>query len=156
VPLGYDSAFGKPVGRGVRRQNRDPGRWTVPVLAVPDTYLFTHRLGQLRTEAPVGVGPELVRVVLGLDLSEGEVGQAKPVHHIAWMRRLLRGFADRGGTVLLSSHLLAEVEAIADRIVVIHSGRIVADQDAAEIRAGGQRLEDLFLRLVDSSLEATR
>ena len=75
---------------------------------------------------------------------------------IAWMRRLLRGFADRGGTVLLSSHLLAEVEAIADRIVVIHSGRIVADQDAAEIRAGGQRLEDLFLRLIDSSLEATR
>lgn len=58
--------------------------------------------------------------------------------------------------MLLSSHLLAEVEAIADRIVVIHSGRIVADQDAAEIRAGGQRLEDLFLRLVDSSLEATR
>jgi ABC-2 type transport system ATP-binding protein len=75
---------------------------------------------------------------------------------IAWMRRLLRGFADRGGTVLLSSHLLAEVEAIADRIVVIHSGRVVADQDAAEIRAGGQRLEDLFLRLIDSSLEATR
>jgi ABC-2 type transport system ATP-binding protein len=43
-----------------------------------------------------------------------------------WMRRLLREFADRGGTVLLSSHLLAEVEAIADRIVIIGAGRIMA------------------------------
>jgi ABC-type Mn2+/Zn2+ transport system ATPase subunit len=34
-----------------------------------------------------------------------------------WMRRLLRGFADRGGTVLLSSHLLAEVVAVADRMM---------------------------------------
>jgi ABC-2 type transport system ATP-binding protein len=75
---------------------------------------------------------------------------------IAWMRRLLRSFADRGGTVLLSSHLLAEVEAIADRVVVIHTGRVVADQDIAELRAGGQRLEDLFLRLVTSSVEAFR
>mgnify|MGYP001066860451 CR=1 FL=1 len=74
---------------------------------------------------------------------------------IAWMRRLLRGFADRGGTVLLSSHLLAEVEAIADRIVVINAGRIVADQDATELRASGQRLEELFLRLVTSPAEAS-
>src|SRR3954463_7434556 len=36
-----------------------------------------------------------------------------------WMRRLLRDFADRGGTVLLSSHLLAEVEAVADRMIII-------------------------------------
>ena len=43
-----------------------------------------------------------------------------------WMRGLLRDFADRGGTVLLSSHLLHEVEAIADRLVIIGGGRIVA------------------------------
>ena len=36
-----------------------------------------------------------------------------------WMRELLRDFADRGGTVLLSSHLLYEVEAIADQLVII-------------------------------------
>ena len=46
---------------------------------------------------------------------------------IFWMRGLLRDFADRGGTVLLSSHLLREVEATADRLVVIGNGRIVAD-----------------------------
>jgi ABC-2 type transport system ATP-binding protein len=45
---------------------------------------------------------------------------------IRWMRDLLRGFADAGGTVLLSSHLLAEIEAIADDLVVIGRGRIVA------------------------------
>ena len=45
---------------------------------------------------------------------------------IAWMRRLLRDFADEGGTVLLSSHLLSEVQATVDRLVVISGGRIVA------------------------------
>ena len=45
---------------------------------------------------------------------------------IRWMRDLLRGFADRGGTVLLSSHLLHEIEVVADDLVVIGKGRIVA------------------------------
>ena len=45
---------------------------------------------------------------------------------ISWMRGMLRRFADRGGTVLLSSHLLPEVEVLADDLVVIDGGRIVA------------------------------
>ena len=45
---------------------------------------------------------------------------------IRWMRSLLKGFADRGGTVLLSSHLLHEVEQIADEMLLIGNGRIVA------------------------------
>ncbi len=45
---------------------------------------------------------------------------------IRWMRDLLRDYADRGGTVLLSSHLLHEIEVIADDLVVIGRGRIVA------------------------------
>ena len=45
---------------------------------------------------------------------------------IRWMRGLLRGFADQGGTVLLSSHLLHEVEVVADELIVIGRGRIVA------------------------------
>ncbi|MGZ8744901.1 MAG: ABC transporter ATP-binding protein, partial [Nocardioides sp.] len=44
---------------------------------------------------------------------------------IRWMRDLLRDFANRGGTVLLSSHLLREVEIVADDIVMIGQGRIV-------------------------------
>jgi len=43
-----------------------------------------------------------------------------------WMRRVLRDFADQGGTVLLSSHLLGEVQAVADQLVFIGGGRIVA------------------------------
>ncbi|WP_415830872.1 ABC transporter ATP-binding protein, partial [Janibacter anophelis] len=46
---------------------------------------------------------------------------------IHWMRGLLRGFADRGGTVLLSSHLLSEVQIIADELVIIGHGRVVAE-----------------------------
>jgi ABC-2 type transport system ATP-binding protein len=44
---------------------------------------------------------------------------------IAWMRTLLRDFADHGGTVLLSSHLLHEVQATADHLVVISGGAVV-------------------------------
>ena len=55
---------------------------------------------------------------------------------IHWMRGLLRDFADRGGAVLLSSHLLAEVQAVADDIVVIGRGRIVAQGPVAELVDG--------------------
>jgi ABC-2 type transport system ATP-binding protein len=50
-----------------------------------------------------------------------------------WMRGLLRDFAARGGTVLLSSHLLHEVDAIADRLVIIGSGKIVAEGSRDEL-----------------------
>src|SRR5215207_4815549 len=52
-----------------------------------------------------------------------------------WMRELLRDFADRGGTVLLSSHLLYEVEAVADQLAIIGAGRIVAQGSRAELLA---------------------
>jgi ABC-2 type transport system ATP-binding protein len=54
---------------------------------------------------------------------------------IRWMRGLLREFAARGGTVLVSSHLLREVEATVDRLVVIDRGRIVAQGTMAELTA---------------------
>ena len=54
---------------------------------------------------------------------------------IRWMRDLLRGYADKGGTVLLSSHLLHEIEVIADDLVVIGNGRIVAQGTKAELLA---------------------
>ena len=52
---------------------------------------------------------------------------------IRWMRDLLRGYADRGGTVLLSSHLLHEIEVIADDLVVIGNGRIVSQGTKDEL-----------------------
>jgi ABC-2 type transport system ATP-binding protein len=57
---------------------------------------------------------------------------------IRWMRDMLRDYADHGGTVLLSSHLLSEIEIIADDIVMIGHGRIVSRGSKAELlRAAG-------------------
>jgi len=55
---------------------------------------------------------------------------------IRWMRGLLKSYADRGGTVLLSSHLLHEVEQIADEMILIGNGRIVAQGDRETLLAG--------------------
>ena len=59
---------------------------------------------------------------------------------IRWMRDLLRGFADQGGTVLLSSHLLHEIEVIADDLVVIGQGRIVAQGSKKSLLAAAGTL----------------
>ena len=59
---------------------------------------------------------------------------------IRWMRDLLRGYADRGGTVLLSSHLLHEIEVIADDLVVIGNGRIVAQGAKSDLLASAGTL----------------
>jgi len=55
---------------------------------------------------------------------------------IRWLRTLLGGLADRGGTVLLSSHALTEVERVADRVVVLRDGQVVADGPVTEITGG--------------------
>ena len=55
---------------------------------------------------------------------------------IRWMRDLLRGYADRGATVLLSCHLLHEIEVVADDLVVIGHGRVVAAGTKTDLLAG--------------------
>ena len=55
---------------------------------------------------------------------------------IRWMRGLLKGYADRGGTVLLSSHLLNEVELIADELILIGHGKIVAQGTKEQLLTG--------------------
>jgi ABC-2 type transport system ATP-binding protein len=67
---------------------------------------------------------------------------------IRWMRDLLRGFADQGGTVFLSSHLLNEIERVADDIVVIGRGRIVAHGTKDELVGS----KSTFVRAVDESV----
>ncbi|HET9323397.1 MAG TPA: ABC transporter ATP-binding protein [Gaiellaceae bacterium] len=52
---------------------------------------------------------------------------------IRWLRDLLRSLAQRGRTVLVSSHLLAEMEQIADDVIVIHRGKFVAQASIAEL-----------------------
>jgi ABC-2 type transport system ATP-binding protein len=64
---------------------------------------------------------------------------------IRWMRDLLRGFADEGGTVFLSSHLLNEIERVADDLIVIGRGRIVAHGTKEELVGSG----GTFVRSID-------
>lgn len=66
---------------------------------------------------------------------------------IRWLRRLLREHADAGGTVLLSSHLMGEVAEIADDLVVITGGRIVAAGSVEDVTRGYPTLEDAFFDL---------
>ncbi|QCR19741.1 ATP-binding cassette domain-containing protein [Agrococcus sp. SGAir0287] len=52
---------------------------------------------------------------------------------VAWVRRLLRGLASEGRAVLLSSHLMSEMAQVADRVVVLGKGRVLADQSIEEM-----------------------
>src|SRR5262249_56863956 len=63
------------------------------------------------------------------------------------MRELIRRLADeRGLAVFVSSHLLAEIEKMVDRIAIVHRGRTLASGTLADLTEGGARsLEDLFL-----------
>jgi sodium transport system ATP-binding protein len=68
------------------------------------------------------------------------------------MRRFLLGLRDAGHCVLFSSHIMQEVAALCDRIVVIARGRVVADGSADELRqrTGCDNLEDAFVRVIGS------
>jgi ABC-2 type transport system ATP-binding protein len=69
---------------------------------------------------------------------------------IRWMRGLLRDLSDSGCAVLLSSHLLHEVEQAADHIVMIGRGRVLA-QGAVDELGQGRSLEQIFLELTAST-----
>ncbi len=86
-----------------------------------DKRVGTYSLGMRQR---LGVAQALVGEPRALILDEPANGLDP--EGIAWMRTLLRDFADRGGTVLLSSHLLHEVQATADHLVVISGGAVVA------------------------------
>jgi ABC-2 type transport system ATP-binding protein len=56
---------------------------------------------------------------------------------VHWLRALMRERADRGGTVLVSSHLLAELALAADHVVIVQNGRFVTSGTVAEVAPGG-------------------
>ena len=66
---------------------------------------------------------------------------------IRWLRRLVRDHAASGGTVLLSSHLIAEMAAVADDIVVINDGRVAARGPVAAVVGRHPSLEEAFFAL---------
>jgi ABC-2 type transport system ATP-binding protein len=67
---------------------------------------------------------------------------------VHWLRGFLRSFAEHGGTVLVSSHALAEVSQTIDQVVIIDRGKIVRSGSLAELTERGHTLEDVYLELV--------
>ncbi|HEX7770313.1 MAG TPA: ABC transporter, partial [Dokdonella sp.] len=68
------------------------------------------------------------------------------------MRAFMRRLRDEGRCVLFSSHIMQEVGALCDRVVVIARGRVVADATPEALReqAGCANLEDAFVRVIGS------
>jgi ABC-2 type transport system ATP-binding protein len=69
---------------------------------------------------------------------------------VIWIRSLLRDLAAEGRTVLVSSHLMAEMAMTADHLVVIARGRLLADAPLPDVVGDSPSLEDAFMRLVAS------
>jgi ABC-2 type transport system ATP-binding protein len=64
------------------------------------------------------------------------------------MKDILIDQVKRGATIFLTTHVLEVVERLCDRVAIINSGKIVTSGSMAELRAGGESLEDAFVRIV--------
>jgi ABC-2 type transport system ATP-binding protein len=106
----------------------------------------------------VGIAQAIVHDPAVLILDEPTVG-LDPIQ-IREIRALIRALAApregaRGHTIVLSTHILAEVEAICRRVIIINRGRKVVDQPLAELTKDGRRLEDEFARAALREEEAS-
>src|SRR5712692_3314538 len=66
---------------------------------------------------------------------------------VRWLRTFLQALAAEGRTVLVSSHLLAEVAQTVDQVLIIDHGRLLAQGSLNELTGAGQTLEDVYLEL---------
>lgn len=69
---------------------------------------------------------------------------------IAWLRKFLRGLAEEGRTILVSSHQLAEMQNTVDDVIIINHGKLIASGSMKEVIGDGS-LEDAFLRLTEGA-----
>lgn len=73
---------------------------------------------------------------------------------IRWLRNHLRAFADVGGTVFMSSHLIAELAKVADDLIVVGAGRLIASDTVNAITSrAGTSLEESVLEMTSASAE---
>ncbi|HBU80999.1 MAG TPA: ABC transporter [Paenibacillus sp.] len=68
---------------------------------------------------------------------------------IRWFRKFIRQQSDMGKTVLLSSHILSEVEAVADDVVIINHGKIITTGEIKDVMKNLESLEDVFFSLTE-------
>jgi ABC-2 type transport system ATP-binding protein len=81
-----------------------------------------------------------------LILDEPTVGLDVEARRSIWKQ--IRAFIARGRSVLLTTHYLAEAEALANRVIVIHKGLVVAEGTPQEIKGDAATLEDAFIEMV--------
>jgi ABC-2 type transport system ATP-binding protein len=79
-------------------------------------------------------------------LDEPTVGLDVEARRALWKQ--IRAFVARGKSILLTTHYLAEAEALATRVVVLHRGEVVATGTPNEIRGEAATLEDAFIEMV--------
>jgi len=72
---------------------------------------------------------------------------------IRWIRGLLKSLAAEGRVVFVSSHLISEIALMAEHLVVIGAGRLLADTSVATLSARSASLEDAFLELTSGSAQ---
>jgi ABC-2 type transport system ATP-binding protein len=72
------------------------------------------------------------------------------------MKDILQDQVRRGATIFLTSHVLEVVERLCDRVAIINQGRIVTSGTLEELRAGGESLEDAFVRIVGAENQMER
>jgi ABC-2 type transport system ATP-binding protein len=106
----------------------------------------------------VGLAQAIVHDPQVLVLDEPTVG-LDPIQ-IREIRGLIADLAapaqgERRHSVILSTHILAEVEAICQRVILISQGHVVLDQSMAELTAGGQGLEEVFARVISQDVSGT-
>jgi ABC-2 type transport system ATP-binding protein len=156
------------------RTGREVLTVSAQILGVPRTRVdeLLERVGLSRAAARKRVGAYSLGMRQRLGIAHALLGDPQVLildepangldpEGIFWMRGLLREFADRAGTVLLSSHLLREVEAVADQLIMIGNGRIVAEGAKNELLAAsgvvvrGLDTAALHQALADAGLSAT-
>ena len=101
----------------------------VGLFEVKDKKIRTFSLGMKQRLAIAGAILGEPKIIL-LD----EPFNGLDVDGIRWLRSLIRGYANKGKAVLVSSHLLGEIQEIADRIIVIGQGDLITDMDMEEMR----------------------
>jgi ABC-2 type transport system ATP-binding protein len=72
------------------------------------------------------------------------------------MKDILIDQVRRGATIFLTSHVLEVVERLCDRVAIINDGRIAVCRSMAELRSGGESLEDAFVRIVGAEHQMER
>ncbi|MFD4407436.1 ABC transporter ATP-binding protein [Nocardia sp. NPDC058499] len=128
---------------------------TVHLTEVADRRLGHYSLGMLQR---AGIAAALLPAPRTLLLDEPFNGL--DIAGILWLRRLLRELADAGTCILVTTHTLDEVERTADRVVVLGSGRVLADDTLTGLlqsrRPGEAALEDIYLRIAGLPAEPQR